>query len=61
MTQHGIILLLVGPMVPNLMRTFEIGESMAGVLLGMGSLAAGRESCHVRGHPRAQRPAGDRP
>ena len=38
MTQHGIILLLVGPMVPNLMRTFEIGESMAGVLLGMGSL-----------------------
>lgn len=36
MTQHGIILLLVGPIVPELMRTFGIGESMAGVLLGVG-------------------------
>ena len=38
MAQHGIILLLVGPLVPNLMETFSIRESMAGVLLGMGSL-----------------------
>ncbi len=38
MAQHGIILLLVGPMVPSLMRTFEIGESVTGILLGMGSL-----------------------
>ena len=38
MAQHGIILLLVGPLVPNLMATFGIRESMAGVLLGMGSL-----------------------
>ena len=38
MTQHGIILLLVGPMVPNLMETFGVGESLAGLLLGMGSV-----------------------
>ncbi len=38
MTQHGIILLLVGPLVPNLMATFGVGESMAGLLLGVGSL-----------------------
>lgn len=38
MAQHGIILLLVGPMVPSLMRTFAIGESITGLLLGMGSL-----------------------
>lgn len=38
MAQHGIILLLVGPLVPNLMETFAIRESMTGVLLGMGSL-----------------------
>lgn len=38
MAQHGVILLLVGPMVPNLMASFGIGESMAGVLLGLGSL-----------------------
>ena len=38
MAQHGIILLLVGPLVPNLMQTFGIGESMAGLLLGVGSL-----------------------
>jgi fucose permease len=38
MTQHGVILLLVGPMLPNIMATFEIGESVAGLLLGMGSL-----------------------
>ena len=33
MAQHGIILLLVGPIVPNLMTTFGIRESMAGLLL----------------------------
>lgn len=38
MTQHGIILLLVGPMIPNIMRTFGIGESLAGLLLAMGAL-----------------------
>ncbi len=38
MTQHGVILLLVGPMIPNIMRTFEIGESLAGLLLAMGAL-----------------------
>jgi fucose permease len=38
MAQHGMILLLVGPLVPNLMASFGVGESMVGVLLGMGSL-----------------------
>ncbi len=38
MAQHGIILLLVGPLVPNLMKTFGVGESLAGLLLAMGSL-----------------------
>jgi fucose permease len=38
MAQHGVILLLVGPMVPNIMSTFGIGESLAGLLLGMGSV-----------------------
>lgn len=38
MAQHGVILLLVGTIVPEIMRTFGIGESMTGVLLGIGSL-----------------------
>lgn len=38
MAQHGIVLLLVGPLVPDLMATFGIGESVTGVLLGMGSV-----------------------
>lgn len=38
MAQHGIILLLVGPLVPDLMATFGIGESVTGILLGMGSV-----------------------
>lgn len=38
MAQHGAILLLAGPLVPNLMATFGIRESLAGVLLAMGSL-----------------------
>ena len=38
MTQHGMILLLVGPMLPNIMVTFGVGESLAGLLLAMGAL-----------------------
>lgn len=38
MAQHGVILLLVGTIVPNIMATYGIGESVTGVLLGMGSL-----------------------
>ena len=38
MAQHGIILLLVGPLVPDLMETFGIGEGVTGILLGMGSV-----------------------
>lgn len=38
MAQHGVILLLVGPLVPDLMATFGIGESVTGLLLGMGSV-----------------------
>ncbi len=37
MTQHGMILLLLGPLVPSIMRTFGIGEGVAGVLLSAGS------------------------
>ena len=38
MAQHGIILLLFGPVLPEIMKTFEIGESLAGLMLGLGSL-----------------------
>lgn len=38
MTQHGIVLLIVGPLVPSLMATFGIRESMAGLLLASGSI-----------------------
>ena len=38
MLQHGILLLLVGPLVPSIIETFEIGEGTAGFLLAMGSL-----------------------
>lgn len=38
MTQHGIVLLLMGPVLPSLMQYFQIQESAAGLLLGMGSL-----------------------
>ncbi len=34
MAQHGIVLLLVGTIVPNVMTTFDIGESMAGAAVG---------------------------
>lgn len=37
MAQHGILLLLLGPMVPNIMEYFSITESTAGLLLSMGS------------------------
>lgn len=37
MFEHGIILLLLGPLVPSFMATFAIGESMAGLLLAAGS------------------------
>ncbi len=38
MTQHGIILLLMGLVLPALIETFQISESAAGLMLGMGSL-----------------------
>jgi fucose permease len=38
MGQHGILLLLMGPVLPRLMSTFEIQESTAGLILGIGSL-----------------------
>ena len=37
MIQHGVLLLLVGPIVPNLMETFGIDEGTTGLLLAMGS------------------------
>ena len=38
MAQHGFLLLVFGPMVPEMMETFNIGESMTGLLLSMGAL-----------------------
>ncbi|MBN1687327.1 MAG: MFS transporter [Spirochaetales bacterium] len=38
MVQHGVVLLIVGPIVPNLMATFGVGEATTGMLLGVGSL-----------------------
>ena len=38
MVQHGIILLINGPLIPSLMDTFSIGESTVGMLLAVGSL-----------------------
>lgn len=38
MAQHGIILLLLGPVLPSMMDTFQIQPSAAGILLGLGSL-----------------------
>ena len=38
MVQHGIVLLLIGPIVPSLMATFGVGEATTGLLLGVGSL-----------------------
>jgi fucose permease len=38
MAQHGLILLLVGPLLPSLMEAYSIGESTAGLLLSLGSI-----------------------
>ncbi|MCS7220871.1 MAG: MFS transporter [Anaerolineae bacterium] len=38
MTQHGIVLLLMGPVLPSVIEAFQISESAAGLMLGMGSL-----------------------
>jgi fucose permease len=38
MVQHGIILLINGPLIPSLMDTFSIGESTVGMLLAVGSI-----------------------
>ena len=38
MVQHGILLLMLGPLVPGIMESFAIGESAIGVLLSVGSL-----------------------
>lgn len=38
MGQHGIVLLMFSPMVPSLMETFAVRESLAGLLLSVGSL-----------------------
>lgn len=38
MVQHGILLLMLGPLVPGMMESFAIGESAIGVLLSVGSL-----------------------
>ena len=38
MVQHGVILLINGPIVPSLMDTFSIGESTVGMLLAFGSI-----------------------
>ena len=38
MTQHGIVIVLVGALLPALMKTFGIRESAAGLMLGIGAL-----------------------
>ena len=40
MVQHSIILLILGPMVPEIMQTFKISEGTVGLLLGAGSLGS---------------------
>ena len=37
MAQHGVVLLLMGPVLPDLMREFGVRESLAGLLLSAGS------------------------
>jgi fucose permease len=37
MAQHGIVLLLMGAVLPAVMHTFQISESTAGLMLGAGS------------------------
>ena len=38
MTQHGIVLVLAGALLPAMMKTFGIRESAAGLMLGIGAL-----------------------
>jgi fucose permease len=38
MIQHGIVLLLLGPILPDIMESFGVSESRAGIMLGLGSL-----------------------
>ncbi|MCU0508333.1 MAG: MFS transporter [Anaerolineae bacterium] len=38
MTQHGVIMLLVGALLPSMMETFDILEGSAGIMLGAGAL-----------------------
>ncbi len=38
MAQHGIALVLMGPVLPSIMETFKVHESAAGLMLGLGSL-----------------------
>lgn len=38
MLHHALILLLLGPMVPEIMKTFGIGEAKTGILLSAGAL-----------------------
>ena len=38
MMQHGIVIVLVGALLPALMKTFGIRESAAGLMLGIGAL-----------------------
>ena len=38
MTQHGIVMVLAGALLPAMMKTFGIRESAAGLMLGLGGL-----------------------
>ena len=38
MLQHGIVLLILGPLLPEVMESFAIGEARTGMLLSIGSL-----------------------
>ncbi len=38
MAQHGIVLLLVGSVLPYMMKSLDIAESSAGIMLAVGSL-----------------------
>ncbi len=38
MLEHGVIMLLIGPVIPELMETLGIGEAQMGLILGIGTL-----------------------
>ena len=40
MIEHSVILLMLGPLVPEIMSAYNISESSAGLLLGAGSLGS---------------------